>query len=158
MSREHRYQLALTWTGADRGPTSSYQSYSREYLVEIDGKPSLRGSADPLFRGDASLHNPEDWLLAALSSCHMLSFLAEAARAGLRVTAYTDAAEGTMTFEGGGGQFTRVLLRPRVTVPAGSDPALVDRLHGIAHANCFIARSVNFPVEHEVTVDFSDEG
>jgi organic hydroperoxide reductase OsmC/OhrA len=157
MAREHRYQLALTWTGAERGPTSSYQSYSREYLVEFEGKPPLRGSSDPLFRGDASLHNPEDWLVAALSGCHMLSFLAEAARAGLRVEAYTDAAEGTMVFEGGGGRFTRVLLRPRVTVPTGSDPELVHRLHDNAHASCFIARSVNFPVEHEVTIDFSKE-
>jgi organic hydroperoxide reductase OsmC/OhrA len=154
MPKEHRYQLGLKWTGADRGPTTSYKAYSREYVVEIEGKPPLRGSADPLFRGDASLHNPEDLLVAALSSCHMLSFLAEASRADLLVLAYSDAAEGIMNFEGGGGHFVGVTLHPRVTVPAGTDPALVERLHAQAHSNCFIARSVNFPVDHHASLEF----
>jgi organic hydroperoxide reductase OsmC/OhrA len=157
MSREHHYRVGLTWTGADRGPTSSYQTYSREYVVEVEGKPDLRGSADPLFRGDPSLHNPEDLLVAALSSCHMLSFLAEAARVGLLVLSYLDSAEGTMIFEGGGGQFARVTLHPRVTVPAGSDLGLIDGLHARAHANCFIARSVNFPVTHVAAVEFRED-
>ena len=153
MTREHRYNLDLEWTGSGRGPTSSYPNYSREYVVSIAGKPPLRGSADPTFRGDASLHNPEDWLVAALVSCHMLSFLALAARAGLSVLAYTDAAEGTMTFEGGHGQFSRVALHPRVVVAVGSDTGLAHRLHHQAHEACFIARSVNFPVTHEATVE-----
>jgi organic hydroperoxide reductase OsmC/OhrA len=154
MSREHHYRLDLTWTGADRGPTSSYQDYSREYRVVIEGKPPLRGSADPLFRGDASLHNPEDMLVAALASCHMLSFLALAARAGVSVLAYDDGAKGTMTFEGGHGQFSGVALHPRVVVAAGTDPDLVHRLHEQAHEACFIARSVNFPVTHEPSIEF----
>ena len=156
MGKEHHYRLGLTWTGAEQGPTTSYQLYSREYVVEVAGKPPLRGSADPLFRGNPALLNPEDMLLAALSSCHMLSFLAEAVRAGIAVSAYDDAAEGTMVFEGGGGQFSSVMLHPRVTVPLGTDPALVGRLHEQAHANCFIARSVNFPVGHEATVVFAE--
>jgi organic hydroperoxide reductase OsmC/OhrA len=156
MSREHHYQVGLTWTGAARGPTSSYQAYSREYVVEIEGKPTLRGSADPLFRGDASLHNPEDLVVAALSSCHMLSFLAEAARLGLKVVAYSDSAVGTMHFGGGSGQFVSVALHPRVVVPAGSDPAMIHSLHEKAHQSCFIARSVNFPVSHEVSIEFQE--
>src|ERR1700733_14367140 len=109
MSREHHYQIGLTWTGSAQGPTSSYQAYSREYVVEIEGKPPLRGSSDPLFRGDASLHNPEDLVVAALPPGHMPSFLAEAARAGLEVAAYSDSAVGTMLFEGGSGRFVSVV-------------------------------------------------
>ena len=156
-AREHHYRLDLDWTGAAQGPTNSYQSYSREYLVRIDGKPLLKGSADPTFRGDPTLHNPEDLLVAALASCHMLSFLAVAVRAGVVVIRYRDEGEGLMTFDAGHYQFTRVVLRPRVVVAAGTDPALVDRLHHQAHESCFIARSVNFPVDHEALVDFAVE-
>ncbi len=157
MGREHHYKLGLTWSGAASGPTTSYQNYSREFLVEIDGKAHLRGSADPLFRGDPSLHNPEDLLIAALAGCHLLSFLALAARAGLAVQGYSDLAEGSMLFEGGSGRFTRVVLHPRVIVPTGTDPSLVQSLHEQAHAACFIANSVNFPVEHEATLEFAGE-
>ena len=138
MTREHHYKPEPGLRrGAGQGPTSSYPNYSREYLISIAGKPTLKGSADPTFRGDASLHNPEDWLVAALASCHMLSFLALASRSGLSVVAYRDAAEGTMTFEGGHGQFTRVALHPRTVITEGSDPDLAHRLDEQAHEACF---------------------
>ena len=156
MAREHRYRLDLSWTGAGRGSTTSYQAYSREYLIRIEGKPPLMGSADPLFRGDPALPNPEELLIAALSSCHMLSFLAEASRAGLPVLGYDDSTEGLMVFDGGGGQFRSVTLHPRVILPAGSDPELVGKLHERAHQNCFIARSVNFPVDHLATIEYAE--
>src|SRR5690242_18984239 len=84
--REHHYSCHVTWTGAEQGPTSSFESYSREYRADIAGKPSLRGSSDPTYRGDPSLHNPEDLLLVALSTCHTLCYLALAAREKLLVT------------------------------------------------------------------------
>jgi organic hydroperoxide reductase OsmC/OhrA len=144
--------MRLSWTGAAQGPTSSYESYSREYRIDVDGKAPLVGSADPLFRGDPSLLNPEELLVAALSSCHMLSYLALAARHGLVIVGYEDAASGTMALRGGGGRFTEVVLRPRVTVPSGGDEALAMRLHDQAHHDCFIAASTNFPVRHEAMV------
>lgn len=152
MSREHSYEARVIWSGARTGGTTSYAAYSREYRVEITGKAPLRGSADPLFRGDASLHNPEDLLVIALSSCHMLSYLAHAARVGLVVLGYEDRASGTMRLEGDGGRFTEVALHPDVSVAAGSDLALARRLHERAHADCFIASSVNFPVRCEATL------
>ena len=155
MSREHHYRVGLFWVGEAHGATSSYESYSREYAVEVEGKPTLRGSADPLFRGDASLHNPEDLLVAALASCQMLSYLAHAARSGLAVVGYSDAAVGTMTFEGGG-RFADVLLRPRVALARGGDLTLARELHHAAGRDCFIARSVNFPVRHEPTAVEAD--
>ena len=149
--REHHYQATLTWTGAAQGPTERYQTYSREYRVEVPGKPAFTGSADPLFRGDPALPNPEDWLLAALSACHMLSYLALAAKAGIAVVAYTDRAEGTLELGGGTGRFTEVTLHPTVTVAPGTPIARAEALHAEAHAVCFIANSVNFPVRHAPT-------
>src|ERR1700738_975637 len=97
---KHNYESHLRWTGAAHGPTSSYAGYSRDYDIDVDGKATLHGSADPTFRGDASRHNPEDLLVAALSSCHLLSYLALAARAGVNVTAYEDSAVGQMVLQG----------------------------------------------------------
>src|ERR687898_952677 len=103
MAREHHYSAHLVWTGAAQGPTKDYASYSRDYVVRMEGKPDLVGSSDPLFRGDPKRHNPEDWLLAALSACHMLTFLAMCGRKNISVLSYEDAASGTMVLEGGGG-------------------------------------------------------
>ena len=145
----HAYACELRWTGAARGPTTSYAAYARDYEVLMAGKPALEGSADAVFRGDPSRHSPEDLLLAALSACHCLSFLALAARRGLVVLAYEDSARGTMQPAGGVTRFTEVVLAPRVTVAEGSRPELVAELHALAHAGCYIASSVNFPVRHE---------
>ncbi len=150
--RPHRYAARVRWTGGASGPAVEYATYSREYVVEIDGKPDLRGSADAHFRGDRSLHNPEDLLVAALSACHLLSYLAECTRSGVAVVAYDDDASGEMTSIDGKIRFREVLLRPRVAI---ADPARVDEalaLHERAHAECFIANSVNFPVHHEAAV------
>jgi organic hydroperoxide reductase OsmC/OhrA len=152
MPRSHEYRSHLRWTGASQGPTRSYTEYSREYVVEIPGKTALRGSADSIFHGDAAFHNPEDLLLASLSGCHLLTYLSLAARAGLHVVAYEDAASGTLVLEGGGGHFTEVVLRPKVTIAPGHDVALAERLHEMAHGECFVAASVNFPVRHEAVV------
>jgi organic hydroperoxide reductase OsmC/OhrA len=153
MDHTHRYALRLDWTGAAQGPTLKYETYSREYRVEIDGKQDLTGSADPAFRGDPALINPEDMLLAALSSCHMLSYLALCARIRIAVTAYTDQASGIMSETAPHRMgFTEVMLRPRVTVAAGTDLAKANALHEKAHELCFIANSVNFPVRHEAEI------
>ena len=150
--RPHRYAAHVRWTGAASGPALDYATYSREYVVEIDGKPNLRGSADAHFRGDRALHNPEDLLVAALSACHLLSYLAVCARAGIGVLAYDDDASGEMTLIDGKIRFREVTLRPRVAI---TDLARVDEalaLHERAHAECFIANSVNFPVRHDAIV------
>lgn len=156
MAKSHGFHATLQWTGAAQGATTDYRSYSRDYRVEIAGKPPLEGSADPAFRGDPRRHNPEDLLVAALSACHLLTYLALCARAGIGVAAYEDAASGTMALEGGGGRFTEVVLRPRVTLVAGSDAAEARRLHAVAHSDCFIAASVNFPVRNEPEIVVAD--
>ena len=152
MAQIHHFSAKLNWTGAAKGTTSSYESYSRDYVIEVPGKPPLPGSADQVFRGDSSRHNPEDLLVMSLSSCHMLTYLAEAARAGVHVVAYSDEASGTMQMHEGKMRFTEVTLRPQVVVAKDSDPAKAQALHEKAHEHCFIASSVNFPVSCDAHV------
>lgn len=141
------YAARVVWDGNTGTGTSTYAGYDRHYRVEIDGKPDLAGSSDPAFHGDAARHNPEDLFLSALSACHMLVYLGLCAREGIRVEAYEDAAEGTLVLEPDGtGRFTAVGLAPRVRVAAGTDVALAERLHDLAHARCFIANSCSAPV------------
>jgi organic hydroperoxide reductase OsmC/OhrA len=146
---EHRYALTVQWTGNLGGGTSSYRGYSRDHDVEIPGLPVLKGSADPTFHGDRERYNPEQLLLAALAQCHMLSFLHVAVKHGVVVTDYRDEATGLMKLNrDGSGQFESVTLRPQVTVADGRHLELAGQLHHEANQLCFIARSVNFPVEH----------
>ena len=151
---EHRYELTVRWTGNSGSGTASYRGYSRDHDILIPGLPVLKGSADPAFHGDRERYNPEQLLLAALAQCHMLSFLHVAVKHGVVVTDYRDEAFGLMTLNrDGSGQFERVTLRPHVTVADAAQVELAGQLHHEANQLCFIARSVNFPVEHEpVTV------
>ncbi|MFI5955440.1 OsmC family protein [Cryptosporangium sp. NPDC051539] len=150
----HNFELALAWTGNQGTGTSAYRAYSRSHEVTAPGRPPLLGSSDPAFRGETDRWNPELLLVAALSGCHLMSYLHVCVEAGVTVTAYADAPTGAMTqTPGGGGRFTEVVLRPRVTLAPGSDVALATHLHADAAERCFIASSVNFPVRHEPVVD-----
>jgi organic hydroperoxide reductase OsmC/OhrA len=152
VAKEHHFAAHLVWTGAAQGPTSSYEAYSRDYQVVVEGKPALEGSADPLFRGDASRYNPEDLLVMSLSACHMLSYLHLCASAGIEVVAYEDRASGTMAIKDRRMRFVDVLLAPKVTIASG-DSAKAMALHEQAHDACFIANSVNFPVRHDAAIE-----
>ncbi|TYL54523.1 OsmC family protein [Agromyces mariniharenae] len=154
MFGEHHYAVEVEWQG-DRGEgTSSYRAYGRQHVVRAEGKlHDLAGSSDRVFHGDRERWNPEELLIAALSQCHMLSYLHVATRHGVVVRGYTDAATGTMLEDGrGGGAFSEVVLRPRVVVADESMVATAQRIHGEASEKCFIAASVAFPVRHEPTV------
>ena len=144
--REHRYETQLRWIGNLGTGTATYAGYSRDHLIEAGSKPLIAGSADPAFRGDPARWNPEDLLVAALSSCHQLAYLALCAKAGIAITSYEDAAEGVMEEDGNGGRFISAVLRPRVLLAPGSDRDAAEQLHHVAHERCFIASSVNFPV------------
>lgn len=145
----HSYAISIHWTG-DRGEgTSGYRSYGRDHVVSAPGLPDLPGTADPTFHGDKDRWNPEQLLLAALTQCHMLSYLHVAVKNGLVVTGYSDASQGTLRLNrDGSGEFTSVTLNPRVELADESQRALADSLHAQANSVCFIARSVNFPVHH----------
>jgi len=150
--KDHLYTADLEWTGSVAGPTRDYRSYSRDFVLRLPGKVDLRGSSDPAFVGDPLLHNPEDLLLAAIASCHMLSWLSLCARRKIVATAYRDAPEAAMTWVGDTYAFSSVVLKPRCIITADSDLALATALHEEANHVCFIARSVNFPIRHESVI------
>lgn len=151
MHKTHQYRVNTAWTGNTGTGTSAYRAYERTHVLAGEGKSvSIPASSDPSFRGDKTRYNPEELLVASLSSCHMLWYLHLCSEAGVVVTAYEDAADGVMeeTVEGGG-RFVQVTLHPLVTV---AETAMIDRansLHAKAHHLCFIANSVNFPVNCE---------
>jgi organic hydroperoxide reductase OsmC/OhrA len=147
-AREHHYEVKVEWTGNHGTGTTDYRAYGRDHTISAGSKPNIGGSSDPAFRGDNTRWNPEDLLVAALSACHMLWYLHLCSVNGIAVAEYIDNAYGCMVEDPNtGGHFTKVILVPSVTVHAADDVELALRLHRDAHAKCFIANSVNFPVE-----------
>lgn len=144
------YQVNTVWLGNRGTGTSAYRAYGRESEITADGKHTIVASADRTFHGNADRWNPEELLVAALSECHMLSFLHVAVQHNVVVTDYWDTAEGRMrTHPDGSGEFTEVILHPEVTTSSAIDDATFARLHHEASEKCFIARSVAFPVRHQ---------
>lgn len=154
MAEPHRYHIHTRWTGNRGTGTSAYQAYSRDHEMAAPGKAAdIPGSSDPAYRGDPSRYNPEELLVAALSACHMLWVLHLCARAGIVVTDYEDDAEGEIELApDGGGRFRCVTLRPRIAITDAARTAATEALQAQAHALCFIANSVNFPVTCEARV------
>lgn len=152
--KHHKYEVRMQWTGNDGDGTRTYKSYRRDHTIVCEGKPEIPGSSDPSFLGDRSRYNPEELLVAALSSCHMLWYLHLCAVSHITVVEYRDTASGDLREnKDGSGEFIRVVLKPNVTVGTGDDRAKATELHHEAHRLCFIARSVNFPVEVEPEIN-----
>lgn len=150
--KQHHYKSTVTWTGNKGTGTNDYRAYERSHTISMNGKSDILGSSDAAFRGDKTKHNPEDLMVGALSSCHLLWYLHLCATNGIIVTQYTDHATGTMDENAdGSGQFSEVTLHPEVTVTHSSMIEKANALHNEAHRLCFIARSVNFPVRHQPT-------
>lgn len=147
---EHHFELTVRWSGNQGTGTSGYRDYSRAHVIQADGPGELQGSAARPFRGDTDRWNPEQLLLAALSQCHMLSYLHVAVQHNVVVTGYQDAATAVLNVNpDGSGEMTSATLNPQVTLADESQRELADSLHDQAHDFCFIARSVNFPVHHQ---------
>jgi len=150
---EHHYNAHLIWDGNHGDGTTDYTKYGREHRVIVDGKPVIHATADPAFRGDAQKHNPEDLFLAAISSCHMLSYLALCAKYKINVLSYEDRASGVMQEDGkGGGRFVDVILHPIVVVANADHVERATQLHERAHEQCFIAASCSVPIQHQAEV------
>ena len=156
MERKHQYSLKVKWTGNLGEGTSSYYSYERSHTVSSERKVDILCSSDPVFRGDKTKYNPEEFLVAALSSCHMLSYLHLCADFGIVVLDYEDNPHGTMTeTANGGGHFTNVTLYPTVIVKEEIMIEKANELHEKAHELCFIANSCNFKIHHVPTCKVS---
>lgn len=143
----HSFSLRAEWTGNRGTGTSGYKDYDRDVVVQAEGPGELQGSAARAFHGSETRWNPEQLLLAALTECHLLSYLHSATQADVVVTGLTCQAEVTLeTSPDGSGQITAAVLRPEVWLAEESQRAQADALHQQAHERCFIARSVSFPV------------
>ena len=150
MNKQHNYHVTTKWTGNNGTGTSGYKDFERDHVILVNHKNDILASSDPAFRGDGNRHNPEELLLASLSSCHMLWYLHLCSEAGIIVVDYSDNASAIMEENAdGGGRFTEVILHPQVTVTDISMAARANDLHKRANELCFIAGSVNFPVRHQ---------
>lgn len=154
MKTTHTYDVTIEWTGNLGTGTDSYRSFSRDHEVLVQGKPGIAGSSDPAFRGDPTRWNPEEFLVASVAQCHMLTYLHLCAVAEVTVIDYDDHAHAVLTMDksGGGGRITQVALHPEVTVTRASMAEKARKLHDDVPALCFIARSVNFPISHTPVV------
>jgi organic hydroperoxide reductase OsmC/OhrA len=151
MPTTHTYQSSLAWSGSTG---AGYRGYSRNH--EAAAPPAvdeLKLSADATFGGDADRLNPEQLLLAAASSCQLLSFLALAANAGIDVLHYEDDADAVMPTSQDRMRITRIVLRPQIVVAAGTDLARVDQLVAAAHASCYVANSLDVDVAIEPAIE-----
>lgn len=147
----HRYGVTCSWTGST---AVGYDAYDRRHRATAPPAAApLDLAADPAFRGDAQLLNPEQLLVLAAASCQLLSFLAVCARARLDVVAYDDEAEAVMPESTRPCRITAITLRPRITVRAPATEAQVRRLVDVAHRECFIANTITSHVVIEPTIE-----
>ena len=142
-----KHLASLRWNR--NGKPFTYEGYSRDHEWIFEGGQRLTGSAAEAFLGSPEGVDPEEALVVALSSCHMLTLLAIAAKKGWTVESYDDDAEGTLGKNDAGKlSLTRVTLRPRIIFAEGKTPdaEALQQLHHQAHENCFIANSVKTEV------------
>lgn len=151
----HVFRSSLQWSGAASGPTRDPATFSRDLEMSFESV-SLPMSSAPGYRGDPSRANPEQLLVAAVSSCHALTYLFHAAKNGVAVVSYKDDAQGELALVDGRMRMARVILRPRVTLQAGSDDARARELVDKAHRDCFISNSVLTQVSIEPTFEFAN--
>jgi organic hydroperoxide reductase OsmC/OhrA len=146
------FTAQIRWTG-DRGEgTKTYRGYDRTWRIETPNQVPIECSNDPAIGGDPTKPNPEELLLASLAGCHMLWYLHLANRAGIVVRNYSDAPLGIgESGRAGEGRFTKAVLRPTISIERGADLEKADALHEEIHRYCFMARSVNFPIEYRAT-------
>jgi organic hydroperoxide reductase OsmC/OhrA len=147
MTHVHTYEAVAHWEGSTG---AGYDSYSRAHEVTCPpAGAELSLSGDPAFRGDAGRLNPEQLLLAAASSCQLLSFLAVAARARVEVVGYDDHASARMPEADKPVRVTEITLRPVMTVRGEASDDQLRHLVEVAHRECFIANSVSSQITIE---------
>ncbi|MBE2246630.1 MAG: OsmC family protein [Candidatus Competibacteraceae bacterium] len=153
MHNEHYYTVEIQWTGNSGDGTHSYESYQRSHTISKSGAEDIHATADPAFRGDKQKFNPEELFIASLSGCHMLWYLHLCSDHGIVVNSYADAPVGIMIVkEDGSGKIEKVTLRPKVCIQLSEQKNLAVLLHQVSHQKCFIANSINCPIDIEPSI------
>lgn len=156
MSDAHVFEITLRYPASATQPMPPNANFSRDNIMRSGNKHDIAASSPSAFGGDDARYNPEELMLMSLSECHMLTYLAIAAKKQITILAYEDRATGQLGI-GGTGEFgvmgktsmQKVTLHPRVTVAKGTNIDDARAIHVKAHANCFMANSVNFPITAE---------
>ncbi|MBP6813973.1 MAG: OsmC family protein [Burkholderiaceae bacterium] len=146
MAQDTLFEGSLQWAGPSSGAAFSYDSFDRTTTIEFAGGARLQASAPAEFKGDDALCNPETLMLASLMQCHFLTFMAVASKSGATVLSYRDSGSGRLAMKDGRMRYVEVILRPAVVLADSAHMARLATFHDKAHANCFMANSVNFPV------------
>jgi organic hydroperoxide reductase OsmC/OhrA len=154
VSEHPAFTCTIEWSGDM--PAADLATYGRNYTIVSDAHSAIEGSAPAAYGGAADRYNPEELMLASLSSCHLLTFLAVASRAKVRITGYRAQGHGQLAMKDGKVRFVNATLTPQVTVALAEDLSKLPALHQKAHANCFMSNSVNFPVAVEATGEVSE--
>ncbi|HSC01701.1 MAG TPA: OsmC family protein [Solirubrobacteraceae bacterium] len=153
MAHVHKYRCRLNWTGSTG---AGYDAYDRTHRVSCPpAGTELPLSSDPAFGGNPDLLNPEQLLVAAASSCQMLSFLAYAARVRIDVVSYVDEAEAVMPEDDKPLRITEIVLRPRIVIAGDADEQRVRHFVERAHEACFIANSLTSDITIEPRIEFA---
>ena len=149
MGFKHLFKAKLNWTSVPKETISTSRKYIKNHQIAIEGKEILNLSAAKAFKGDPSLYNPEDLLLSAVVSCHMMSYLYVCSQNGIDVVSYQDDAEATLEVsEYGSGRFMEIRLYPKVEIQQKEKISEAISLHTKANELCFIANSCNFKIIH----------
>jgi organic hydroperoxide reductase OsmC/OhrA len=162
VSREHVFSTRVRWTGEQepdpRDPLApepgagGVSRYTRDMLVEPPGKPAIMGSSSRAFKGDDGRYNPEDLMLASLGECHVLTYLALAGKERIRLVSLEVEVSGVLALVDGKMRFREATIVARTRVSNAADIERADALHDVAHADCFMSNSVNFPIAVQRTV------
>ena len=149
MAFTHLFKAQLNWTSKPQEGTVFSKRYTKTHQIAIEGKELIQVSAAKVFKGDPNLLNPEDLLLSAVVSCHMMSYLYVCSQNGIDVVSYQDNAEATLEVShNGSGRFVEIRLYPKVIIKQQDRLEEANNLHTKANALCFIANSCNFPILH----------
>jgi organic hydroperoxide reductase OsmC/OhrA len=153
MTDTHTFETTLVWPADAAQKLPPDPAFSRNSVLAAPGKSVILASSPAVFGGDTARYNPEEMLMLSLSQCHLLTYLAIAAKKRMGILKYEDRVVGTLGMGPSGKmQMVDVLLRPRVTVAKGTNLADAQAVHENAHANCFIANSVKFTVRNEPSI------
>ena len=133
-AKSYRYPMSVTWTGEKKG------------TMTVAGKPPVEVATPPEFKGHEGIWSPEDLFVASVNSCVMTTFLAFADRAGLAYEKFESEAEGLLEFVDGGFLFTKVVVRPRVTLRSAEDKEKAEEILNKAERNCLVSNSLRTEV------------
>lgn len=148
MNQTHLFKIQLDWNLATN--EINRKRISRNHKISIEGKQDFEVSAAKVFKGDATLPNPEDLLLTSLASCHFMSFLYCCSINQIELLSYSDFPEAYLEVEPNGkGKIYKVILNPNFTISDENKMDLAINLHKKANELCFIANSCNFQVIHQ---------